>query len=151
MAVNFQNFVTPLTNKTHLFTIIIAAVLFGAFRITTGGEIAVSNNNANNHIERPLQKSIQQPPANTVVQKRQAPPAAVNTRQEPAAPRQQQGSVSRPFSADTMPATQSYTTNRRREHVDIDNVIDTPAEVRKPPKKKSDALDDIERSLGISF
>ncbi len=37
-----QNFLAPFTNKTHLITIILAAILFAAFRLSGGGVSSVA-------------------------------------------------------------------------------------------------------------
>lgn len=40
--INLQNFVTPLTNKLHLGTILLVAVLFAVFRLAGGGWASMS-------------------------------------------------------------------------------------------------------------
>lgn len=44
--VSIQNFVAPFRNKTHLFTIIIVAALFGLWR-ATGGSVSLKSAHSN--------------------------------------------------------------------------------------------------------
>lgn len=164
-GINFQNLVLPAANRVHLVSIILAIVLFAAFRLSGGGldfenvnkthhhqkksDAAESEavENANQQHHTPMNATHQKHIPMNAANQKHIPMNTANNRPNPQHV-QRPGSVSRQYSGESA-ANSAYSPNMRRENINVDNVINTPAERRRQPGKMIDAFDEIEDGLGI--
>ncbi|MCB0330945.1 MAG: hypothetical protein KDD70_14840 [Bdellovibrionales bacterium] len=131
--ISIQNFVAPFENKTHLFTIIIIAALFGLWRVT-GGNVSI----------RPTSNPI----GTTAAAPASAQQSAFRTEQPVGnSPRAANSQPSSAFSSTAAPAA-------ARQNSDLDALL-APSATRDEPvaqpaqQRPRSALDDIEKSLGM--